>query len=124
MNVIIRDFDRPEKCWGCNFCIRDLDYDRYYCAVNGDWIDFSDGEINPDCPVAKYEKPEWVPVSERLPEKRTIVLISHAVPFDKQYDVTSAGFYWEGKWHEGDGRLAHDVHAWMPMPLPYVGKSS
>ena len=66
LTVIIEDIDKkPDECWGCNFCAKEDG--RYYCAVNGDWIHFGYGSINPDCPVktliqckdCRYFSPNW-----------------------------------------------------------------
>lgn len=60
MTVIIRDLEKPSSCWECQdkFCIKD-ENGRYYCAVDGEYIDFKDGEINLDCPLEEYEGDKW-----------------------------------------------------------------
>lgn len=65
--------------------------------------------------VAKPKASEWIPVTERLPEERKVVLITN----DKgnvrygQFRGTS-GKYWHWK-----GNTNEEVIAWQPLPEPY-----
>lgn len=64
-------------------------------------------------------KVEWIPCSERLPERDVNVLAYHRnISFDYQYvswiDDNS------GRWCGFIGNLSDDVIAWMPLPTPYV----
>lgn len=54
---------------------------------------------------------EWVPVSERLPEKNGCYLVS--TTGENNYIIDIA-FYIEGMWHK-----ASRIKAWMPLPEPY-----
>ena len=60
-------------------------------------------------------KGEWIPVSERLPEKGTHILVSvRGEPdFVATDDYYSYGF---DDWKD-------DVTAWQPLPEPYKGES-
>lgn len=72
-------------------------------------------------------KPEWIPVSERLPETPDEVLTTYIVNGNrKKRFVETATYYdgdegfWSSPWDEY--RVAGtrvEVIAWMPMPLPY-----
>lgn len=88
--------------------------------------DEENGNINFICGCVTYkdyleslpcvEIEDWIPVSERLPEKEQYVLVST----DMNYVVTAAfkGDYWNSvfdlDWVE--------VLAWMPLPEAYKGK--
>ena len=60
----------------------------------------------------------WIPVSERLPEDCTEVIISINVFGIRPR--TTAGYYrhFDGRWLELDESYAV-VSAWMPLPEPY-----
>ena len=60
--------------------------------------------------ILKENKGEWIPVSERLPEKNTKVYLACC---DDGY-VTSI-MYDSGKWLINDTNII----AWMPLPEPY-----
>ena len=71
------------------------------------------------------EKPEqrWIPVTERLPEDRTRVLVT--IHTDYKGDKVRSSYYSGGYfcndngdcWRVGDEPLL----AWMPIPEPYKG---
>lgn len=55
---------------------------------------------------------KWIPVTERLPEDREVVLVFAQYPFDERGTITVAEFEPENKvfW----GIVSH----WMPLPEP------
>ena len=61
---------------------------------------------------------EWIPCSERLPEKAGHYLCS----FKKANRIDSIYVdlaYWTGgRWY---GYLANEINAWMPLPAPWKG---
>lgn len=73
---------------------------------------------------------EWVPVSERMPEKSDGYLVTvhpyYIVPGGKQVDI----LIWEkGRWMYFDDQcrlveFPDPIIAWMPLPEPYKGGGS
>ena len=70
------------------------------------------------------EKTSWIPVSERLPEDRTLTWI-HVVyepsPYDNVTERISIGFCCDGVWFDAlDAPFADDftVTHWMPLDFP------
>lgn len=70
--------------------------------------------------IESLRKREWVPCSERLPEKPE---------FEKGYIIQSEiieepySAYWNGKkWTDVDNRELSDIVAWMSLPEPYSPK--
>lgn len=59
-------------------------------------------------------EPEWIPVSERLPEKHDEVLVT------ARGEVSIAWMYLDKKWRSIDmpEPMFKDIIAWMPMPKP------
>ena len=68
------------------------------------------------------EQTRWIPVSERLPEDNTLVLVTVKVR-NRKPKARSGYYYMNGhflidngdSWEAGDKGLI----AWMPSPLPY-----
>lgn len=59
---------------------------------------------------------EWIPCSERLPEKDELVLVT------VWNDVTIAWRNIYGGWESAEDMYEKgDVTAWMPLPTPYKG---
>lgn len=121
MAVIIEEIEKkPADCSVCDLCIRDEE-GKHYCAVNADWVYPYGESVNLDCPVKNYEKPEWIPVSERLPEEHGRYLVySRTVPPWKQhilnYDPDFNWWFWDGMKSDG---CELEIDAWMPLPRPY-----
>lgn len=58
-------------------------------------------------------KSRWIPVSERLPEKEGLYLVSVKNEHDRRYSKT-CWFHGNGNWF-----ARQDVIAWQPLPEPY-----
>ena len=57
---------------------------------------------------------EWIPCSERLPEKYGVYLATNSEGDVYEYDYSKFTVH-DGKW----SFLGRDVIAWMPLPKPY-----
>lgn len=71
-------------------------------------------------------EPGWIPVTERLPENDSYVLMSFenfSLPLVGRYvdDEELGGAWYLGDCIDEDTCLANDlfVNAWMPLPKPY-----
>ena len=78
MSVLVKDMKMPKYCLECPF-EDSPEFDSYCIAIGnefiGKWEDL--GAYKPDwCPLQDAPTVgEWIPVSERLPEKRQVVLV-------------------------------------------------
>lgn len=61
---------------------------------------------------------QWIPVSERLPEIYTHVLVH--IPWEKPFTAVHEGWLCpHGDWYaDGFTRTPREVTHWMPMPKP------
>ena len=72
--------------------------------------------------ISQTNTAEWIPVSERLPERDVDVLAyCKNVCFEYQYILWIDDY--SGKWVGFDGRCSDKVLAWMPLPEPYKAES-
>lgn len=75
-----------------------------------------------DMAIKALEEPQWIPISERLPEENEDVLIT-----DEDGDVYIA-YYDRNDWSEDSkiewytGHFRADPVAWMPLPKAYEGE--
>lgn len=62
---------------------------------------------------------QWIPCSEKLPEKSGLYLVT--TPFDRLEPVHSRYFNERGEYSFWSGHPMNEVVAWMPLPTPYKG---
>lgn len=63
-------------------------------------------------------KPQWIPVTERLPEPRTDVWVNSDIGQIQGYYEESVET-WYASFGQGRDYLELIVNAWMPLPEPY-----
>ena len=75
----------------------------------------------------KTERSGWIPVTERLPEVGSEVLV--CFDFKGKRSVYIANFYGDGEFHglddeylTSEGRKYRKAVAWQPLPDPYDGE--
>lgn len=81
-----------------------------------DGVEFCITNISTLPPVTPQPKTDWIPVSERLPEKYSYTLwcaSSGCVRSD----------YFNGEFWEDAKKYCYEVIAWMPLPEPYRAES-
>lgn len=64
-------------------------------------------------------KPQWIPVTERLPEPRTDVWVNSDIGQIQGYYEENAET-WYASFGQGRDYLELIVNAWMPLPEPYA----
>lgn len=77
--------------------------------INKEALDFAIKAIEQD--------PRWIPVSERLPEKEELYLVSVKNDHERRYSKT-CWFHSKNNWF-----ARQDIIAWMPLPEPYKTES-
>ena len=73
--------------------------------------------------IKAIEQTTWIPVSERLPEDREIVLFSTKTDrvFEGRYFADNTDRQWYS-FRDETFAWNNVVTAWMPLPQPYKGK--
>ena len=80
-------------------------------------------EVTGELPSAQPEQ-QWIPCSERLPEKNVWVLVTFMMA-NGEVDIDIMRINrWDSAWETRDFDMAYreTVVAWMPLPEPYGGE--
>lgn len=77
-------------------------------VILNQFIDYIDA-----APTIKPE-PQWIPCSERLPEKEGNYLTTVQPTYNHAKDIRIA--HWSSRWV---GYVKSEIIAWMPLPEPY-----
>ncbi len=64
---------------------------------------------------------EWIPCSERLPEKPCAYPVTDYFKSMGDRFVDVVGYRGNGKWFDGDEDVTDRIIAWMPLPEPWRG---
>ena len=67
-------------------------------------------------------KGEWIPISERLPEKNVWVLVTVEQSGMRYQEIMRRNNYIEG-WTDNIDNYTDEITAWQPLPEPYKAES-
>lgn len=66
----------------------------------------------------------WIPVSERLPEKKGRYLTTILNEYDNRLRyIMTCDYFPNGYWYPDEESASSNVIAWMPLPEPYKAES-
>lgn len=72
--------------------------------------------------LEQESKTEWIPVSEKLPEKNVWVLTYCKTKDGYEYQAVLLIDKYRGEWTDNDD-FCDEVIAWVPLPKPYKTES-
>ena len=97
---------------GVDGAFEDIDKVRDYLRREGTSLAYDVLSIAEETLKKELNKREWVPVTERLPEKGGLYFVTKENEYGRY--VATEWFYQDKTWSTG-----WKVVAWMPMPKPY-----
>lgn len=101
--------------------IIEIDKDKYErCKERKLWsydAEILEGAVAMGIPLDE-NKGEWIPVSERLPEKNVWVLVTVEQNEMRYQEIMRRNNYKEG-WTDNIDFYADEITAWQPLPEPY-----
>lgn len=93
--------------WACRECLQGYEYDECHR------ITLTDAQLS-----LLRNLPQWIPVSERLPEEFATVLVVISTPSGSHVSFMSRHAQ-DGFWQHADGDIDEiNVTHWMPLPSP------
>lgn len=98
---------------GVDGAFEDIDRVRDYLRREGTSLSYDVLSIAEETLKKEFNKREWVPVTERLPEKGGLYFVTKENEYGRY--VATEWFYQDKTWSTG-----WKVVAWMPMPKPYM----
>lgn len=89
-----------------------------YCKWNPDVVDVCEAICTAPTESDTISRPQWIPVTERLPEDGTWNIFSDGKNISvERYKMDAIDhFFPQGRWFSFDKAIA-----WMPLPEPYQG---
>lgn len=66
------------------------------------------------------EQTRWIPVSERLPERYKVVIVTDI----ETIDTYQSRYIGDGYWECDNGLFKNRIIAWQPKPKPYEQQES
>ena len=102
-----------------------MDWSETVQLTDDGGIDINDFEEKLKSMPTVDAEPQWIPVSERLPDDDDYKPFSYyedgAVLFSTKNGKVGFGWYYEStkEWANEDDRTPGEVVAWMPLPKPY-----
>jgi len=101
----------------CRFTVDAIEKIRALPSAQPEVLACGEGELS-----AQPEQ-RWIPVTERLPEDDTEVVVSCTDDSgDSEFSYTTTGWHFKGLWVVGNERSCF-VRAWQPLPEPYKSES-
>lgn len=98
---------------GVDGAFEDIDRVRDYLRREGTSLSYDVLSIAEETLKKEFNKREWIPVTERLPERDGMYFVTKENEYGRY--IATEWFYQDKTWSTG-----WKVVAWMPMPKPYM----
>lgn len=93
---------------------------NHYDTTDEVWLDFPKLKEALERAISALSeiKSEWIPISERLPEKNVWVL-GTVEQNDNRYQEIMRRNVYTGEWTDNIDNYTDEITAWMSLPEPY-----
>ena len=104
--------------------MRLIDADELKKDLKNNYIYYGETQLLDDFYKALNEQPtiqavpQWIPVSERLPEPNVWVLVTVEQNGNRYQEIMRGNKYIEA-WTDNINNYTDEITAWMPLPEPY-----